>query len=98
MSILEFYTQLVPRRWLQQVFQMQIAILAVFMVAQAVSTLAMCQPIESSFDYSVLGKCRNIASFQLAISIVAVVFGLGCVLTLMPVVRKLQMSKEKKIS
>jgi hypothetical protein len=97
MSILDFYTKLFPQPWLQRICHLQIAILALFIIAQIVPMLAICQPFESIYDFSIPGKCGNIAGFWLSVSILAVLFGLACVLTPMPVVWKLQLSQEKRV-
>lgn len=95
-SVTEFYTHLFPQTWLQRICHVQIAALTMFMIAQIVADLTVCRPIQKAYDFSVDGKCGDVRTFWLSISLIALFFDVTCVVLPMPIFWTLKLNRKKK--
>ncbi|KAF2868232.1 hypothetical protein BDV95DRAFT_160794 [Massariosphaeria phaeospora] len=96
MSITEFYMQLFPQLWLHRLCRIHLVALSAFTVAEIIAVLTLCTPFEHYWDRSTPGTCNDIISFWLTVGILAVFFGLTCVLLPMPIVWNLKLSRRKR--
>ncbi|KAH7165109.1 hypothetical protein DER46DRAFT_662221 [Fusarium sp. MPI-SDFR-AT-0072] len=96
MSITELYLHLFPQTWLHRICHVQLVSLALFMVAQLTAYFMICQPLASLYDFSIEGKCGDIVSFWLAVSLIALFFDISCVVLPIPIFWKLSIDRNKK--
>ncbi|KAJ9419111.1 hypothetical protein FOXG_22377 [Fusarium oxysporum f. sp. lycopersici 4287] len=96
MSITEFYLHLFPHRWIRYICYVQLVSLALFMVAQMTAYFTICRPLALVYDFSVPGKCGDLVSFWLAVTLIALFFDVSCVVLPLPIFWRMNLERNKK--
>lgn len=75
-----------------------LAIIGLNFVAILITQLRLCTPIESNWDKSINGSCGDTGAFLLSTAIINAVIDLLIVFLPVPVVWRLQMALQKKVT
>ncbi|OCL04253.1 hypothetical protein AOQ84DRAFT_380783 [Glonium stellatum] len=100
LSILFLYTQLFKAAdYFRYSAYMMITIVCLFFVGSITTTLRMCKPVQFSWDKKIVGgTCGDIGTAELAAAAFNLVLDVLIVLLPLPVVWRLRLPREKKIS